>query len=111
MARTPLVSTHSARQLNSNNVGSQSKMWHVVFAEPGRLPQSRAARSRDAAIHVACELLAESYDVRRILEPNGMSIERAELDEHYDEGRFPGLHPRKQRNPLAIDIPQPLLLS
>jgi hypothetical protein len=23
-------------------------MWHVVFAGPGRLPQSRAARSRDA---------------------------------------------------------------
>ena len=66
-------------------------MWHVVFAEFGRLPQSRAARSRDAAIKAACELLAHSYDVRRILEPNGMSIERAELDEHYDQGRFPGL--------------------
>ena len=86
-------------------------MWHVVFAEPGRLPQSRAARSRDAAIHVACELLAQSYDVRRILEPSGKSIERAELDSHYDEGHFPGLHPGKQRSLLAIDIPQPLLLS
>jgi hypothetical protein len=68
-------------------------------------------RSRDAAIHVACELLAQCYDVRRILEPNGKSIERAEIDGHYDEGRFPGLHPRKQRNPLAIDMPQPPLLS
>jgi len=67
-------------------------MWHVIFAESGRLPQSRAARSRDAAIKAACELLAHSYDVRRILEPNGLSIERAELDEHYDQGRFPGLH-------------------
>jgi hypothetical protein len=72
-------------------------MWHVVFAEHGRLPQSRAARSRDHAIHVACELLNQSLDVRRILEPNGQSIERAELnehydhDEHYDHGRFPGL--------------------
>ena len=86
-------------------------MWHVVFAEPGRLPQSRAARSRDAAIHIACELLAQSCDVRRILEPNGMSIERAELDGHYDEGRFPGLRPRKRRNRLALDMPQPPLLS
>ena len=86
-------------------------MWHVVFAEPGRLPQSRAARSRDAAIHIACELLAQSCDVRRILEPNGMSIERAELDGHYDEGRFPGLTPRKSRNRLALDMPQPPLLS
>ena len=24
-------------------------------------------------------------------EPNGMSTERPELDEHFDEGRFPGL--------------------
>jgi hypothetical protein len=62
-------------------------MWHVVFSGPGWLPQSRAARSRDAAIHLACELLAQAYDVRRILEPNGTSIERAELDGHYGEGR------------------------
>jgi hypothetical protein len=66
-------------------------MWHVVFAEPGRLPQSRAAKSRDHAIQAACELLSQSLDVRRILEPNGRSIERPELDEHFDEGRFPGL--------------------
>ena len=57
-------------------------MWHVVFAEQGRLPQSRAARSRDHAIQVACELLSQSFDVRRILEPSGRSIERAELNEH-----------------------------
>ena len=66
-------------------------MWHVVFAEHGRLPQSRAARSRDHANQVACELLNQSLDVRRILEPNGRSIEPAELYEHYDHGRFPGL--------------------
>jgi hypothetical protein len=66
-------------------------MWHVVFSEAGQLPRSCAARSRDTAIHTACELLAEGRDVRRILEPNGGSIERAELDEHYDAGRFPGL--------------------
>jgi hypothetical protein len=66
-------------------------MWHVVFAEQGRLPQSRAARSRDHAIQVACERLSQSFDVRRILEPGGRSIERAELNEHYDFGRFPGL--------------------
>ena len=77
-------------------------MWHVIFAESGRLPQSRAARSRDAAIKAACELLAHSYDVRRILEPNGRSIERAELDEHYDQGRFPGL-----RTPRRLEASAP----
>ena len=46
-ARIPLVSTHPARQLKQHNVWSQPKMWHVVFAEPGRLPQSRA---RDRAM-------------------------------------------------------------
>jgi hypothetical protein len=66
-------------------------MWHVVFAEHGRLPQSRAARSRDSAIGVACELLSQSCDVRRVVEPNGSFIERTELDEHFDSGRFPGL--------------------
>lgn len=66
-------------------------MWHIVFAEPGRLPQSRAAKSRDAAIHAACELLAKSCEVRRILEPNGSTIEQTELNAHYDDGRFPGL--------------------
>ena len=76
-------------------------MWHVVFAEPGQLPRSRAARSRDAAIHVACELLAGGCDVRRIVEPYGRSIERTELDEHYDEGRFPGLRIPNPPRPLS----------
>ena len=66
-------------------------MWHVVFADPNGRVQSRAAKSRDSAIHIACELLDQTLDVRRILEPNGRSIERPELDKHFDEGRFPGL--------------------
>ena len=74
--------------------GPALMMWHVVFAEREGRVQSRAARSRDTAIHVACELLSQALDVRRILEPNGKSIERSELDEHYDEGRFPGLRRR-----------------
>jgi hypothetical protein len=69
-------------------------MWHVVFTEPGLLPRSRAVKSRDRAIHVACELLSQSIDVHRILEPGGRTIERPELDEHFDGGRFPGI--RKQ---------------
>jgi hypothetical protein len=77
-------------------------MWHVVFAEPGRLPKSRAARSRDHAIHVACELLSQSFDVRRILEPDGRSIERQEIDEHYDLGRFPGLRHKQVRRDFEI---------
>ena len=63
-------------------------MWHVVFAERGGLPQSRAARSRDSAIRIACEFLSQSCDVRRVIEPNGSFIERGELDEHFDSGRF-----------------------
>jgi hypothetical protein len=54
-------------------------MWHVVFAESGRLPRSRAARSRDSAIQTACELLDQSFDVRRVIEPSGAFIERPEM--------------------------------
>jgi hypothetical protein len=70
---------------------SKPMMWHVVFAEPGQLPRSCAARSREAAIQSACELLAHGNDVRRVIEPSGAFIERTELEGHYDEGRFPGL--------------------
>lgn len=77
-------------------------MWHVVFAEHGGLPQSRAVRSRDAAIHAACELLDRSFDVRRVIEPCGRFIDRAELEEHYDGGRFPGLRAQAE---LAIPLP------
>jgi hypothetical protein len=77
-------------------------MWHVVFAETGGLPQSRAVKSRDAAIQVACELLDRSNDVRRVIEPNGRFIDRAELERHYDGGRFPGLRAQAE---LAIPLP------
>src|ERR1700728_1805715 len=84
----------------------RAEMWHVVFVEAGQLPGSRAARSRDAAIRVACELLAGGRDVRRILEPNGRWIERAELDEHYYEGRFPGLRIANPPQPLlSLQVP------
>jgi hypothetical protein len=66
-------------------------MWHVVYAESEGFPKSRAARSRDAAIQAACELLNLSFDVWRVIAPNGLVIERSELDEHFDGGRFPGL--------------------
>jgi len=85
--------------------GVMRMMWHVVFAEAGGLPQSRAARSRDSAIHAACELLHRSCDVRRIIEPNGSFIERAELNEHYDNGRFPGL--RLLELPRTLDTVEP----
>jgi hypothetical protein len=80
-------------------------MWHVIYAEPGRLPQSRAARSRDTAIHSACELLVKGCDVRRILEPDGRFIERAEIDGHYDEGRFPGLRLVASQRTAGLAIP------
>jgi hypothetical protein len=79
-------------------------MWHVIFAESGRLPRSRAARSRDSAIQTACELLDQSFDVRRVIEPSGAFIERPELEAHYDKGRFPGLK-KPVRNPGQLSIP------
>ena len=78
-------------------------MWHVVFAEPGGLPQSRAVRSREEAIQIACELLEKSCDVRRVIEPSGRFIDRAELDRQYDGGRFPGLRAQAE---LAIPVPR-----
>ena len=48
-------------------------MWHVVYAESGRLPQSRAAKSREAAIQAACELLAKSYEVEGLSNPTAHS--------------------------------------
>jgi hypothetical protein len=91
-AEFPLcVPTGADANKAGTNLERAEMMWHVVFAEPGQLPRSRAARSRDAAIHAAYELLAAGCDVRRVIEPSGSFIERAELDEHYDEGHFPGL--------------------
>ena len=72
-------------------MGAMSDDVARSFAERGGLAQSRAARSWDSAIHVAWELLSPSCDVRRIIEPNGSFIERPELDEHFDGGRFPGM--------------------
>jgi len=66
-------------------------IWHVIYEDRDGVMQSRAARSRDLGIHIACELLHQSYQVRRVIGPNGSVIERAELDGHYDEGHFPGL--------------------
>ena len=66
-------------------------IWHVIYEDRDGQVKSRAARSRDQAIHMACELLQQSYEVRRAIGPNGSVIERVELEAHYDEGRFPGL--------------------
>ena len=63
--------------------------WHVIYeAEKGRV-MPRAARSRDLAIHYG--VLKQSSSVRRLIGPDGATIERAELDVHYNEGRFPRL--------------------
>ena len=53
-------------------------------------------------IRMACELLSQSCDVRRVIEPNGSFIERPELDEHFDGGRFPGL--RRQERMLIASV-------
>jgi len=80
------------RHRSAEQRGNGPMMWHVVFAESGGLPRSRAARSRDSAIQTACELLDQSFDVRRVIEPSGAFIERPEFEAHYDKGRFPGLN-------------------
>ncbi|MGH9344638.1 MAG: hypothetical protein ACRD19_12875 [Terriglobia bacterium] len=55
-------------------------IWHVIYEGPDGQVQSRAARSRDLAIQMACEFLQQSYEVRRVIGPQGSVIERAELD-------------------------------
>jgi hypothetical protein len=65
-------------------------IWHVIYKDRDGRVQSRAARSRDLEIHIACQLLQQPYCVRRAIGPDGSVIERVELEAHYDEGRFPG---------------------
>jgi hypothetical protein len=68
-------------------------IWHVIYEDRDGRVQSRAARSRDLAIHMACELLQLLYEVRRVIGPDGSMIDgdRMELEAHYDEARFLGL--------------------
>jgi hypothetical protein len=73
-------------------------IWHVIYEDRDGRVQSRAARSRDLAIGMACELMQQSHEVRRAIGPDGSIIECAELKAHYDEGRFPGL--RRASHPL-----------
>ena len=41
--------------------------WHIIYeAEKGRIT-SRAARSHDLAIHMACKLLKQSSPIRRVM--------------------------------------------
>jgi hypothetical protein len=63
----------------------------VIYEDRDGRVQSSAAQSRDLAIHMACELLQQSHEVRRLIGPDNTVIERAELDAHYDGGHFPGL--------------------
>jgi len=66
-------------------------IWHVVYEDQDGQIHSRAARSRDLAIQMACELLKLSHVVRRAIGPHGSTIEYDELQAHYDNGHFPGL--------------------
>jgi hypothetical protein len=64
-------------------------IWHLIYEDEDRRIESRAARSRDVAINMACEFLQQSYEVRRAIGPDGVVIEHAESEAHYDEYRFP----------------------
>jgi hypothetical protein len=66
-------------------------IWHLIYEDKDSRVQSHAARSRDVAIYMACELLQQSYEVRRAIRPDGALIEHAESEAHYDEDRLPGL--------------------
>jgi hypothetical protein len=50
--------------------------------------------------------MAQGYDVRRILEPHGQTIEQAELETHFDACRFPALRipapPQSIKSPLPV---------
>jgi hypothetical protein len=48
-------------------------IWHVIYEDRDGRVQSRAARSRDLAIHMVCELLQQSFEVRRAIGPDGSS--------------------------------------
>jgi hypothetical protein len=54
--------------------GRLAMIWHVIHEDSDGRVQFRAARSRDLAIHMACELLRESHEVRRVIGPNGSVI-------------------------------------
>jgi hypothetical protein len=54
----------------------------LIYEDRDGRVQSRAARSRDLAIHMACELLQQSCEVRRAIGPDGSVIERVELEAH-----------------------------
>lgn len=60
-------------------------IWHVIYSDQTGRVQSRAARSRDLAVHTACELLSQSLEVRRVIGPDGSTIEHDELEAHYDD--------------------------
>ena len=55
-------------------------IWHLIYEDKDSRVQSRAARSRDVAIYMACELLQQSYKVRRVIGPDGVLIEHAESE-------------------------------
>jgi hypothetical protein len=74
-------------------------IWHVIYEDRDGRVQSRAARSRDSAIQMACELLQQSIDVRRAIGPDGSTIERTELEAHYNNCGFPGLRRAAQSPP------------
>jgi hypothetical protein len=65
-------------------------MWYVIYADQGGSAHSRAERSRDSAIQIACEFLRRSYEVRRVIGPDGLNIERPELDAHCNDWRLAG---------------------
>ena len=77
-------------------------IWHVIYEGMDGRVQSRAARSRVLSILMACELMEQSHEVRRVIGPEGSIIERAELEAHYDQGRFPGLRRATHR---STDLP------
>jgi hypothetical protein len=64
-------------------------MWYVVYADRIGLVHTCAERSRDRAIRVACEFLNRSYEVRRVMGPDGSIVERPELDARNAEWKIP----------------------
>jgi hypothetical protein len=66
--------------------GRRYMIWHVIYADQNGTVQSRAARSSEHALDMAYELHRQSFEVRRIIAPDGSAIAHPLIDRRYAQG-------------------------
>ena len=79
-------------------------VWHVIHEDRDVGVQSRATRPRDVAIHMACELVQQSYEFRPVIGPND-SV--AVAGNHTPNGSFatePSLDLLKPAGPIPMPV-------